>query len=114
MINLKKIMPFIGGSAVLITILFTRYMISNYGEVSRVIIATVALIISAIALIGIIYTKKYLAAFGAFIMLIPGVVITIGIYVDNLYICAVGLLLVFILIPIMLKILNAKIRHMKE
>ena len=105
---MRKNSKFIGGILVLLTILFTRIMVSKYGEKSRVIIITLALLISIIGLIGIIYTKKYMIALGAFMMILPLVVMTIGIYLNNLYISGIGFLLIFILIPIMIKVINIK------
>jgi hypothetical protein len=110
MIKMKKFMPTLGAILILITMLSTRYLVSKYGEGSRVIIITVALIVSVVGLTGIIYTKKYLAALGAFMMIMPLVVMTIGIYSDNIYISAIGLLLIFIIIPIMIKVVKVKNR----
>lgn len=41
-------------------------------------------------------------------MILPLLVMAIGIYSDNIYISSVGLLLIFILIPIMIKVINTK------
>ncbi|AOR23452.1 hypothetical protein [Clostridium taeniosporum] len=103
---MKKIVPNLGGILTIIAIIFTRYIVSKYGENSRIIIVTVALCISIIGLIGIIYSKKYLAILWALAIAIPSIVMAIGIYLDNIYISSVGFLLIFILIPIMIKYKN--------
>ncbi|MEG0307611.1 MAG: hypothetical protein RR636_06690 [Clostridium sp.] len=75
-------MQALGAILTLITIIFTRYMVAKYGENSRIIIVTVALCISIIGLVGIIYSRKYLAVLWA--------------------------LLIFILIPIAIKVVKIK------
>lgn len=105
---MKKIMPALGGIFTLMSIIFTRYIVSKYGENSRIIIMAVSVGISIISFIGIVYSKKYLAALWVLLMLIPLVVMTIGIYLDNIYISSIGFLLIFILIPIMIKITKIK------
>ncbi|ERK30591.1 hypothetical protein [Clostridium intestinale] len=105
---MRKNSALLGALLVLVSILFTRLMVNKYGEASRLIIITVALIISIIGLLGIIYTKNHRIILGAFMMILPLIVMTIGIYIDNLYVSGIGLLLIFILIPIMIKMLNIK------
>lgn len=102
---MKKYMPFLGTIGVLLTIRFSRVMVGKYGENARIIIMVVALLISLLALVGIVYKKKYLAALGSLSMVLPLVVMTIGIYLDNIYLGALGLGLMFALISIMIKIL---------
>lgn len=101
---MKKIMPALGAIFTLMSIVFTRYIVSKYGENSRVIIIGVAVGISIIGFIGIIISRRYLAALWISLILIPSVIMAIGIYLDNTYISSTGLLLLFILIPIMIKI----------
>ena len=67
--------------------------------------SSAALSISLLALAGIVYKKKYLAALGSLSMVLPLVLMTLGIYLDNIYLAALGLVLMFVLIPIMIKIL---------
>lgn len=108
MVSVKKVMPTLGAILVLIVIIFTRYVVFKYGEGSRLIIITFALIVSVVGLVGIVYTKNYLAILGALMMILPLVVMAIGIYIDNIYISAIGLLLIFILIPMMIKVTKVK------
>lgn len=108
MMNVKKIMPILGAILVLITIIFTRYVVFKHGEGSRLIIITFALIVSVVGFVGIVYTKNYLAILGALMMILPLVVMSIGIYINNIYISAIGLLLIFILIPMMIKVTKVK------
>ncbi|MBZ9688506.1 hypothetical protein G9F72_019440 [Clostridium estertheticum] len=103
---MKKNIRFLGAFIVLLTISFSKFMVGKYGEIARVIIMVAALSISILGLVGIIYKKKYLAALGALSMVIPLVVMTIGIYFDNMYLDALGFGLLFVLIPIMIKIIS--------
>jgi len=102
---LKKKVAFLGVLVVLLTIRFSRVMVGKYGENVRIKIMVAALVISVLALVGIIYKKKYLAALISLSLILPLVVMTIGMYLDNIYLGAFGFGLMFILIPIMIKIL---------
>ncbi|MBM7868547.1 UDP-N-acetylmuramyl pentapeptide phosphotransferase/UDP-N-acetylglucosamine-1-phosphate transferase [Clostridium pascui] len=92
---MKKIMPVLGAIFTLMSIVFTRYIVSKYGENSRIIIMAVAVGISIIGFIGIILSKKYLAALWVSLILIPLVVMTIGIYLDNIYIFYRGFIIIY-------------------
>jgi len=108
---MKKNMPWVGAILAVISVLFSKYMVSKYGEDTRAIMITVVLVAAVAVVIGIICTKKYLVAFIVSMMMIPVVVGAIGIYIDNLYICAAGILLIFIIAPIMLKVINKRKGH---
>jgi hypothetical protein len=108
MINMKKNMPWVSAILAVISVFFSKYIVSKYGEDSRVIMITVVLVAAVVVVIGIIFTKKYLATFIVSMMMMPVVVGAIGIYIDNLYICAAGILLIFIIAPIMLKVINKR------
>lgn len=103
--SMKKYMPYLGGFGALLSIQFSRFMVGKYGENVRVTIMIAGLAIAILIFAGIVYKKKYLAALGALSMLLPLAVMTIGMYLDNMYLASFGFALLFILIPIMLKVL---------
>ncbi|AOR23447.1 hypothetical protein [Clostridium taeniosporum] len=103
---MKKNRAFLGVLVVLLTIRFSRFMVGKYGEDIRIKIMVAALVVSILCLVGIIYKKKYLATLIALSLIVPLLVMTIGMYLDNLYLGVFGFGLMFILIPIMIKYKN--------
>lgn len=103
---MKNYIKYIGIIAVLFGIYSSKFIVAKHGEDSRSLIVYGALFISLLGLAGIIYTKKYFAAIACISMIIPLIVITIGTYLNNPNLSGIGLILLFILIPIMIKTLS--------
>lgn len=101
---MQKKMTIIGIILIFISMRISSALTAQYGNNARVIFASVALSVSLLALIFIIYKKKYLEAVAVLFMILPGFVIFIGIYTNNIYVTACGLLLIFIIIPIIIKV----------
>lgn len=102
---MQKKMTILGVIAVLLGIYISRILTNRYGNDGRVIIASIALGISILALLIMVLKKKYIEAIAVLSMILPGIMIFIGIYKDSILLTAAGLLLVFITIPIMIKVL---------
>ena len=104
---MKNDMKYIMGFTVLLAMGLSRFMVSKYGANSRVIISLIALIISMAGFIAILCVKQYMAAVATFFMFIlPGAIMFMGIYLDNMLLAVSGLALIFIIIPIGIKVLN--------
>ncbi|MBK5240176.1 hypothetical protein [Clostridium sp.] len=102
---MKKNISYLGVYGVLVGLIISRFIVTEYGGNARVVIMVCALMISIFAMIGIIYKKKYLAALYALAMVLPLSLMTIGMYLDNLFIAFGGLGLLIILILVTIKIL---------
>lgn len=89
----------------MLTIRFSKFMVGKYGENVRIIIMVGALSISILSLTGIVYKKKYFGALMSLSLVVPLAIITIGMYIDNLYFASFGFVLMLILIPVTIKIL---------
>lgn len=102
---MQKKMSILGVSAVFLGIYINRTLSSKYGNSATGTVAAIALVISICSLIVIILNKKYVEAVAVLGMVLPGIIIFLGIYKDNIIIISTGILLISIIIPIMLKVL---------
>ena len=102
---MKDKMKYIGIVGVLIGFIMSRILTSRYGNDGRVILASIAFIVLVISFIIIIVMKKYKLALLLLFIVFPCIVVFLGIIVDNVYIVGVGLILISIAIPIMIKII---------
>jgi hypothetical protein len=105
---MKKNTTYLGVFGVFIGIVLSRFAVAKYGGSARAIIMIAVMAISILCLLGIIYSKKYLAALGTLSMIVPLAIMTIGIYLNNMYLGAFGFGLIFILVPIMIRIISKK------
>jgi hypothetical protein len=102
---MKKNISYLGVCGVLFGLIISRFIETEYGVNARVAIMICALMISIFAMMGIIYKKKYLAALYILAMVLPLLLMTIGMYLDNLFIAFGGFGLLIILILVIIKIL---------
>jgi len=102
---MKDKMKYIGIVGVFIGFIMSRILTSRYGNDGRVILASIAFIIIVISVISLVIMKKYIIVLLALSIVFPCIVVFLGIIVDNVYIVGVGLILISIAIPIMIKII---------
>ncbi|WP_346938624.1 hypothetical protein [uncultured Clostridium sp.] len=104
MINIKKKINIICVLGVFSGIFMNRFLTTRYGNSGSIILASVALTLVVISMIIIIIMKKFLEALILLPIVLPGIIMFIGIFIDNLYVGGVGLISLMIAIPIMIKI----------
>ncbi|WP_346894017.1 hypothetical protein [Clostridium sp. UBA871] len=79
-----------------------RILTARYGNSGSIILASVALTLVVISMI--IIMKKFLEALILLPIVLPGIIMFIGIFIDNLYVGGVGLISLMIALPIMIKV----------
>lgn len=104
----------VGILGVLFGVFMNRILVSKYGDMGSVMLASVALTIMLIAFLGIIFMKKYVAALVFLPVVVPGTVMFVGIIIDNWIMMIGGLLLLMVGLLIMIKILPKLIEKQKE
>ena len=104
MINIEKKMNIISILGVFLGIFTNRVLIAKYGNSGSVMIASIALIAIVVPIIYLVIKKKYKQTLVLLFMVLPGIVMWIGIYMDNMYLMGGGFISLFITIPIMVKI----------
>lgn len=97
----------------LLGIWLSKLFTARYGINGRIIIVAIAALISIFAVLGMVFMKKYFEAIVGLAMASPGIVIFVGIYLDNIYLAGLGILLVIIIFPIMIKLIP-KYRNNKK
>ena len=96
-ITFSVIMIFLG-------MILSRVLVKKFGENIRAIIMIIMLAFLLFILVIIILQKKYFVALKYCSIIIPLTLMTIGVCVNNEYVGIIGFMLLFILIPIMIKI----------
>jgi len=104
-IQMKKKMSSIGILGVFFGIFMNRILTARYGNNGSIILASIALTIVVISMLILVAMKKYMVALLSLFMVLPGIIMLIGIIIDNLYLGGIGLILLFVGIPIMIKII---------
>lgn len=104
--KLKKNMIPLSISLVFISMIFNRFIVSRYGRDATIIIMLLALSISSLSILLALYKKKYLIALVSFFILFPFIVIVIGEYLHNDTVSTIGFVLIFIILPIITKLMN--------
>ncbi|WP_346894003.1 hypothetical protein [Clostridium sp. UBA871] len=96
----------------LLVILIGRYISSKYGvEANEKFTITILELVILVCILGIIYfmmKKYYVIAIGVMAFLIPFIMCTIGLYINNLTLFYIGLvlvLIVFISVCIIVKVM---------
>ena len=101
---MKKINKYLGVLSVLLGIILSRFMVAKYGENSRIALITICLILLSIIIGWLIINKKYLDSIITTAISIPILIGGIGLYLDNLRLSELGIALLIITIPIMIKV----------
>lgn len=104
MICLKDKVKYVGIMGVFFGIVMNRILTARYGNSGSIILASVALTLVVISMIIIIIMKKFLEALILLPIVLPGIIMFIGIFIDNLYVGGVGLISLMIALPIMIKV----------
>ncbi|MEG1255467.1 hypothetical protein [Clostridium sp.] len=90
-----------GALSGLFAIWLSRTVYSKYGDSGQVMVMYLVLLgFSAVILYGI-FVKNYVLSIGVFLLAIPLIIGTIGIYMDNLICAMVGLILLFVVLGAM-------------
>ncbi|GEM_PF-498212 len=105
MICIKDKVKYVGIMGVFFGIVMNRILTARYGNSGSIILASVALTLVVISMIIIIIImKKFLEALILLPIVLPGIIMFIGIFIDNLYVGGVGLISLMIALPIMIKV----------
>ena len=100
-------MTYLFAAVTLLSMKIIRVMVSKYGENVRIKIMYIVIALLTLCLVGLLCKKQYFAALMIlFAFVLPILVMTLGIYLYNLYLVILGLALFFVLIPIMIKIVS--------
>jgi len=103
-ICLKDKVKYVGIMGVFFGIVMNRILTARYGNSGSIILASVALTLVVISMSIIIIMKKFLEALILLPIVLPGIIMFIGIFIDNLYVGGVGLISLMIALPIMIKV----------
>ncbi len=101
---MKDKVKYVGIMGVFFGIVMNRILTARYGNSGSIILASVALTLVVISMIIIIIMKKFLEALILLPIVLPGIIMFIGIFIDNLYVGGVGLISLMIALPIMIKV----------
>lgn len=81
-----------------------RILTVRYGNSGSSILASIAFSLLLISMMTLIIMKKVLELLILLPVVLPGIVMFIGIFIDNLYVGGVGFVLLMVALPIMIKI----------
>ncbi len=101
---MKDKVKYVGIMGVFFGIVMNRILTARYGNSGSIILASVALTLVVISMSIIIIMKKFLEALILLPIVLPGIIMFIGIFIDNLYVGGVGLISLMIALPIMIKV----------
>lgn len=94
----------IGASVGLFSLLIIRALSEKYGNNARIMIGGISVIIGICIILFILCMKKYVLALLSLGVMLLGIIGFIGMLLDNIYIVGAGIVLVFIIMPIIIKI----------
>lgn len=101
---MKKNLKYFGMLATLFGIGLNKFLVNRYGKNSSVVMITVLTAIAILALAYLVYEEYYIEVIACLSFVLPLILMVISMYIDNLYLGLIGLILLFVLIPIMIKI----------
>jgi len=100
----KKDIPKMGALIGLFSILIIRALSEKYGNNARIMIGGILVIIGIGMILFVLCMKKYSLALLLLGVMLPSIIAFIGVLLDNIYIAGVGIVLIFIIMPIIAKI----------
>jgi len=100
----KKNIPKIGASVGLFGVLMSRALSEKYGNDIRIMISGIAVLICIISILFVFCMKYYALALMLLAMMTPLILGFIGLYLDKSYLMDIGIISIFIIIPIIVKI----------
>jgi hypothetical protein len=83
---------------------FGRFIVSEYGEESRIIMISILLLMLLITIIVLVLKKKSYDAIMSICVTIPALIAGMGVYLDNSLLIITGIVLEFVVIIIFLVI----------
>jgi hypothetical protein len=99
-------MKFIVPSGILLGMILDRWINKYYGLTGSLAVATGAIMIGIIGLIILAFCKQYFVASVLTMIVFPVIIMLIGMYLSNIYLMIVGLILLFILGKVAIKVLQ--------
>jgi len=100
----KKNITRIGASVGLFSVLLSRALSEKYGNDIRIMISGIAVTIGIVIVSFLFFMKQYVTGVILAIMFLPVVIGFIGLYLDKSYLVNIGIILIFIIMPIIIKI----------
>lgn len=94
----------IGASVGLFSVLISRVLSERYGNDARIMISGIAVTIGIVIVSFLFFMKQYVTGVILAIMFLPVVIGFIGLYLDKSYLVNIGIILIFIIMPIIIKI----------
>ncbi len=94
----------IGASVGLFSVLISRVLSERYGNDARIMIGGISVIIGIGIILFMLCMKEYVIALLLLGIMLPGIIAVIGVWLENGYIVATGVILIFIIMPIIIKI----------
>lgn len=103
--KIKYWMSSIGVLGVLFGRILNRVLEKYYGDNASNVVVAVAVAFWFCLVLLFIAMKQYITAIMLFIMIIPLIVSGIGLYLNNMDLVGLGILLIFIILPILIKVI---------
>ncbi len=100
----KKNITRIGASVGLLGVLLSRALSEKYGNDIRIMISGIAVTIGIVIVSFLFFMKQYVTGVILAMMFLPVVIGFIGLYLDKSYLVNIGIILIFIIMPIIIKI----------
>lgn len=110
--NVKYLMVVMGILGILLGRIVSRVLESYYGNKASNIVVSASVVIVFCVILALIIMKHYIAAILLLIMVIPLIIGGIGLYLNNMLVASAGVLLIFIIYPILLKVIP-RLKHFK-
>ena len=90
---------------VLVGRILNRVLTNHFGDNASNLIVAVSVAIVLCVILLLITTAHYIEAIALLVMLIPLIISAIGLYLNNMDLVGLGILLVFIIYPILIKVI---------
>jgi len=94
----------IGASVGLFSVLISSVLSERYGNDARIMIGGISVIIGISIILFMLCMKEYVVALILLAMMLPIVIGFIGLYLDKSYLMDIGIISIFIIMPIIIKI----------
>lgn len=103
--KIKYWMGYIGILGVLAGRILNRVLTNHFGDNASNLVVAVCFAIVLCVILLLIATAHYIEAIALLVMLIPPIITAIGLFLDNMDLVGLGILLVFIIYPILIKVI---------
>lgn len=112
--NLKDKLNLICILGTFIGIVLSRVIDVHYGDNGKITIVGSIIVIIALSILYLIIKKNYLSAIIIFAILLPLIIGFIGMYLNSLYLVIGGIASIFIIAPIMIKLMPKYMNNKKQ